>query len=586
MTIMENKNNNSLSYLLPYLKPYKLQIIFAIIGLIISSSSVLAFGKGLSYLIDYAFKNNNLEILNQALIILFFVVITLALAIFTRLFFVNYVSENVICDLRRDLYKHLVKLSLKFFETNKAGDILSRLTTDTEMIQLVVSSSFSLAMRNSLTFIGGLILLFHTSTKLTLMVLIVVPLVVLPIIILGKKLKILSKKSQEKISLLASFVEETINGIKTIAAFCREPYEISLFNNMVKDSNIIARKRIKLRAILTALVISLVFSSIGFVMWVGGSDVIKGTMSAGDLSSFVFYAILVAGSFASISEVISDINRASGAMERITDFLNTKESITQMTNPLHLPEKLQGEINFTNVSFAYPANQDKYVIENISFIIKPRQTIAIVGSSGAGKTTLFQLLLRFYDLNSGKISIDGIDIKSVPIEELRNIFAVVPQDPTMFSCSVKENILLGKTEASTEEVVRAAKAAAAFEFIEKMPQKFEQFIGEKGVRLSGGQKQRIAIARAFLKNPKILLLDEATSSLDSENESLIHEALQNLMKDRTTIVIAHRLSTVQKADIILVMDNGKIIEQGTHSELIEKNGLYNKMLKMQIMDNY
>lgn len=561
-----------------YLKPYWLHIIAATIALAITASSVLALGKGLGYLIDKGFAaGGDPKLLNIALISLILIVIVLAFGTFTRFFLVSYVGEKAIAAIRTEIYNHIINLSAEFYETAKSGDILSRIISDTSLLQVIIGSSFSVALRNTIMLIGGTILLFHTSLKLSLIVAVVVPLVVLPIILLGRKLRRLSKATQEKIGEISAHAEETINGIKTIQAYSRQQLEVGIFSKITEQALNVAVRRIFLRAFLTALVILFVFGSIAFVLWIGGSDVVNGKMSAGQLSSFIFYSVLVASAFGAITEVFGDLQRASGAMERIKDILNTMSNVVEAKNPTQLPEKSKHEIIFKDVSFAYPGQVNNLSLKDFNFTISSGETIAIVGPSGAGKSTIFQLLLRFYDVTKGTISVDNIDIKSLQLIELRNLFAIVPQDTQIFSGSAYDNIAIGKEGATFEEVVAAAKNAAAYDFIIKLPNGFDTFLGEKGVRLSGGEKQRIAIARAFLRDPKFLLLDEATSALDNQNEALVQLALKRLMQNRGTIIIAHRLSTVSEADRIIVLENGKVVESGTHEELSKIKGSYHKM---------
>ncbi len=562
-----------------YIKPYKWQLALAIISLFITSSSVLGIGKGLGYLVDKGLAGKDPHLLNVALVILLAVTFLLALGSYARFYFITYVGENVVADIRRDLYKQILKLSAEFYESTKTGDILSRMTVDTSLIQMVVGSSLSIALRNTLMFLGGIGLLMHTSFKLTLIVCLFIPIVVFPIIFLGRKLRGLSREAQEKIGAISSHAEESINGIKTIQSFVREKLEQTYFARFVDDALKASLDRTKLRSMLTAIVIMVVFGSVGFVLWIGGQDVLAGKMSGGQLSSFIFYSVVVAGSLGAISEVVGDLQRAAGATERMLGFLQLQPSVQDPISPLSLPRNVGGNISFDKVTFNYPAQKERSAIKDFSLDIKSGETIALAGHSGAGKSTIFQLLLRFYDVSKGDIKIDGVSIQKLMLSDLRGLFGMVPQDPIIFSATAYENILFGNPDASESQVRDAAKAAAALEFIEKLPQGFNSFLGEKGVRLSGGEKQRIAIARTFLKDPKILLLDEATSALDMGNEKLVQEAFERLKKHRTTIIIAHRLSTIQNADRIIVLDNGHIAEIGTHKELLKKKGIYANLVK-------
>jgi len=568
----------NLKALFQYIAPYKLHLLGAIFALLVTSFSVLGLGKGLGYLIDKGLgQGGNPGVLNTALFILIAITIMLAIGTFARFFLVTYVGERVVEKMRNQIYERIISLSPEYFETSKSGDILSRITNDTSLLQVVVGSSLSVALRNTVMLIGGMALLIHTSSKLSLIVAFVVPLVLAPIIILGRRLRKLSRATQEKIGTLSAHAEETITGIKTIQAYVRETLEVSNFHKLTKDACDVSVERIRLRSFLTAIVIMFVFGSIGFVLWVGGHDVVSGKMSAGALSSFIFYSVVVAGATGAISEVFGDLQRASGAMERIMELLAIKSKIESPALPTPLPKDCIGEISFKDVTFSYPNHPEKPSLHNVNLNIKPGETLAVVGPSGAGKSTIFQLLFRFYDASLGEVMIDGINVKNLALTDLRGLFGLVPQDPAIFSGTAFENIAIGNPNATFDDVVQAAKSAAALEFIELLPQGFNSFLGEKGVRLSGGEKQRIAIARAFLKDPKILLLDEATSALDTNNEALVQGALKNLMKGRTTLIIAHRFSTVQEADRIIVLENGTIVEQGTNEQLMKNNGLYAKL---------
>lgn len=578
MDTPKNVKLHNLKVLPKYLAPYKLHVLGAIIALFVTSFSVLGIGKGLGYLIDKGLgQGGDPAVLNTALITLIATTIILALGTFARFFLVSYIGECVVAKMRNEIYQRIISLSPEFFETSKSGDILSRITNDTSLLQVVIGSSLSVALRNLVLLVGGMALLIHTSPKLSMVVAFVVPLVLLPIILLGRRLRKLSRASQDKVGALSAHAEETITGIKTIQAYIRESLEVIFFDRLVVDARDVAIKRIRLRAILIAIVIMFVFGSIGFVLWVGGHDVVAGRMSAGALSSFIFYAVIVASATGAISEIFGDLQRASGAMERIIELLSTTSKIESPAMPISLPIGSKCDISFKDVIFSYPNHHEKPSLHGINLEIKHGETIAIVGPSGAGKSTLFQLLFRFYDASSGAINIDGINIKELALRELRGLFGLVPQDPAIFSGTAFENIAIGNPNASYADVVEAARSAAALEFIEQLPQGFDSFLGEKGVRLSGGEKQRIAIARAFLKDPKILLLDEATSALDSHNESLVQTALKKLMQGRTTLIIAHRFSTVQEADRIIVLENGIIVEEGTNKQLLKKKGLYAKL---------
>ena len=577
-------NIKSLRTLLPYLKPYRLQLLAVVIALTITSTSVLGFGKGLQFLVDEGFGNNNPETLDKALLIMLTVTAVLAVATFARFFFITYTGEKVIADIRQDVYSHMIHLSAEFYETTKIGEILSRLTTDTTLLQEVVGSSLSIALRNILMFTGGLSLLIITSPKLAAFAAIVVPLVIIPIIFLGRKVRILSRASQDQVASISSQIEESLGAIQTVQAYTRETLEIRHFSERIHSTLQAAFKRIIMRSTLTAIVIFSVFAAIGFVLWVGGNDVMEGRMTAGELSSFVFYAIVVAGSLGALSEVVGSLQRAAGATERLFELLHTECNVQNPLHPKTLPTGIALNISFQDVTFFYPARPDHASLEHFNLTVNQGETIALVGPSGAGKSTVLKLLLRFYDPQSGTISINGLDIKQLNMQDLRDLFAIVSQDPIIFSGTALENIGYGNPDATKDEIMEAAKLANAFSFIQKLPDGFHTYLGEKGVKLSGGQKQRIAIARAILKNPHILLLDEATSALDTESETLVQEALEKLMNARTTLVIAHRLSTIQKADRIIVINDGHIEEEGSHRELVAKGGLYARLAKMQFSD--
>ena len=572
----------SLSRLALYLKPYKLSLFGVLIALIFTSSAVLSIGKGIGYLVDEGFGQNNPELLDDALLLLLGITSLLACATFARFYLITYVGERVVADIRRDVYRHVMHLSPSFFEITKTGEILSRLTADTALLQMVVGSSLSIALRNILLFCGGISLLIITSPKLTAYVLFIVPMVIVPIVLFGRKVRRFSRASQEKVADMAAHAEESISGIRTIQAYARETKECDQFNIYVHSAFTTAMKRVTMRSFLTAIVIFLVFGSIGVVLWIGGHDVLSGSMKAGDLSSFIFYAIVVAGAVGALSEVAGALQRAAGATERLFELLDTASDIVESTEPKSLsPAQAQGHVSFKDVTFHYPSKKDCPAISQLSLDIHPGEHIALVGPSGAGKSTIFQLLLRFYNIQEGQITIDDIDITDVKLQELRELFGFVSQESLIFSTSALENIRYGRPDATDAEVEEAAKAARAYDFIDNLPDKFDTFLGEKGVRLSGGQRQRIAIARAILKNPKILLLDEATSALDTENEQQVQEALSSLMQGRTTIVIAHRLSTVRDADKIVVVNQGNIEAIGKHDFLIAQQGLYAKLAKIQ-----
>jgi ATP-binding cassette subfamily B protein len=571
---------NNLRPLLRYLRPYRKAAFGAFLALIFASSAVLGLGKGLQFLVDEGLSKGSTALLDQAVLVMLGIVLLMAVCTFLRFLLVTYVGENVIADIRRDLYSHLLNLSPQFYENTKTAEIISRLTTDASLLQMVVGSSLSVALRNILLLTGGLGLLFFTSPKLSGMVLIVVPLVVLPIIFLGRKVRALSRASQDALAGLAAQADETLHALQTVQSFTREAYENQRFTEKANLALKAAMARVVRRATLTALVIILIFSAVSFVVWVGGHDVLQGKMTAGALSSFLFYAVLVAGATGALSEVASDMQRAAGAAERLFELLAAKSSVLETTKPVALPQPLKGAVRFEDVSFTYPS-ATKASLEKISFTIESGEMLALVGPSGAGKSTIINLLLRFYDPDLGKIYLDDVEINNLLLQDLRAPFALVPQDPVIFSGTIAENISFGLPHATDAEIIKAAEIAAAMEFISRLDNGMQTLVGERGVRLSGGQKQRLAIARALLRNPRILLLDEATSSLDAANENLFQQALIHSKEGRTTLVIAHRLSTVMQSDRILFFNQGKIEASGTHQTLLQSSPHYREFVELQ-----
>jgi ATP-binding cassette subfamily B protein len=549
-----------------------------LIALIIAAGTVMTMGQGLRLLIDRGFRT---ELLDQALLVFLVVIFVLALASYSRFFLVSWIGERVVADIRRAIFQHIIKLSPGFFEVTPTGEVLSRLTTDTTLLQVIIGSSVSIALRNTLLFVGCSIMLAVTNPRLTGFVFLFVPLVIVPIIFFGRRVRRFSRASQDRLADVGAFGTETLSSVRTMQAFTHEAIDRERFTGHVENAFATAIDRVRARAFLTAIVIMFVFGAVGAILWLGGKDVIANRITAGELSAFVFYAVIVAGSIGAISEVFGDLQRAAGATERLLELLSTKPDIAAPESPISLPDPPNGQLSFEQVTFAYPSRPDTPALVGFDLDVKPGETIAIVGPSGAGKSTVFQLLLRFYDPQSGRVTVDDVEIRDVDPAQLRFRFGLVPQDPVIFSADAAENIRYGRPDANATDVRAAAEAAAATEFIDRLPDGIHTHLGEKGVRLSGGQRQRIAIARAILRNPTFLLLDEATSALDAESEQLVQQALERLMANRTTIVIAHRLATVLAADRIVVMDRGEVIAKGTHTQLIKRGGLYARLAELQ-----
>ena len=570
--------------LFAFMRPYRSAVLGAVVALLIAAAAVLGFGIVLQRVVDYGLSSGSSTALNQALLLFLVVVTVMAASVAARVYLVTWIGERVVADIRKAVFAQVLRLEPAFFEVTRTGEVISRLTTDTSLLQVVVGSTLAIAVRNALLISGGLVMLTITSGKLALLVLLGVPLAVIPLWLLGHRVRSLSRTSQDRIADIGAFVDEVLYGIRTVQAFCHERIDHLRYGEQVEAAFDAAISRTRISALLTAMVMLLTFIAVSVVLWVGGHDVLAGRISGGQLSAFVFYALLVAGSVGALSEVAGELLRAAGAAERLLELLNTEPGISPPAVPVALPEPARGEVQLDDVTFRYPSRPNSPALSELSMMLKPGEKVALVGPSGAGKSTVLQLLLRFYDPDTGSIRFDGVDIREVDPQQLRQRMALVPQDPVIFGADAWENIRYGLANVNDEDVRRAADAAHATEFLDQLPQGFNTFLGERGIRLSGGQRQRIAIARAILRDPAVLLLDEATSSLDAGSERLVQDALEQLMQARTSLVIAHRLATVRKVDMILVIDHGRIVASGRHDELVEENGLYARLAALQFHD--
>jgi ATP-binding cassette subfamily B protein len=570
---------NSLRGLLPFLRPHRGLLALWLGALALSSSATLMLPVAVKHMIDQGFSSGGS--VDRWFALLFAVAVLLALATAARFYFVSLLGERVVADLRRSLYGHLLSLDQTFFEKTRTGELLSRLSADTELLRSVVGSSMSVALRSGITVIGSAAMLAVTSPRLALFALLGIPLVVLPMALSGRKVRGVAKDSQDRVADANARAGETLGAMHTVQSYAREDYERDRFGSAVQVALGTARKRIRLQAMLTAIVIVLVFGSITAVLWVGAQDVIAGQMTPGTLGQFVLYALIGAGSVGALTEVWAEVQRAAGGMARINELLQERSVLALPAAPAVLPAPVLGRIALESVRFHYPTRPDAAALEDFSLTVAPGETVALVGPSGAGKSTVFQLLLRFHDPEAGRITVDGVDLREVDPAALRRQVALVPQDPVIFGASARENIRYGRLEADAAQIEAAARSAEAHEFLVALPQGYDSELGERGARLSGGQQQRLAIARALLKDAPILLLDEATSALDAQSERAVQQALERLMQGRTTLVIAHRLATVLKADRIVVMDRGRIVAQGTHAELLAQGGLYAELARLQ-----
>lgn len=581
ISLLSSRQRGAIRLAWRFIAPYRGRVLGALLALLFTAAITLSMGQGIKLLVDQGLATQSPAALRQSLLLFFVLVLALAFGTYTRFYLVSWLGERVVADIRRRVFDHLIELHPGFYESNRSSEIQSRLTADTTLLQSVIGSSLSMALRNLIMLVGGSVLLVVTNPKLSGIVLAALPLVVAPILLFGRRVRALSRQSQDRVADVGSYVGEVLGQVKTVQAYNHQDEDKRRFGLSAEAAFAVARKRVAQRAWLITVVIVLVLGAVGVMLWVGGMDVIAGRISGGELAAFVFYALIVGSSFGTLSEVIGELQRAAGAAERIGELLRARSQIVAPAQPQHLAQPVRGRIELQGVRFAYPSRPDSYAIDGIDLQVAAGETLALVGPSGAGKSTLFDLLLRFFDPQAGRILIDGVPIDQLDPRELRACFALVSQNPALFFGTVEDNIRYGRLDASQAEVEAAARAAHAHEFIERLPQGYQTHLGEAGLGLSGGQRQRLAIARALLADAPILLLDEATSALDAESEHLIQQALPALMSGRTTLVIAHRLATVKQAERIAVIERGRLAAIGSHAQLLAGSPLYARLAQLQ-----